>query len=73
MQLVGKIAYAHGAMAYQPRNKHDGQTRTQTEDDRQYPAPRSGKGNSDVDHCDKIYQAMRAESDGEKDTQHERP
>ena len=73
MQAVGQIADAHGAIADEPCNKHDRQTRAQTEHNRQHPIPRCRQRDSDINHRDEIHQAVRAESNSEEYTQHKRP
>ncbi len=71
--LLRQVTDAHGAVAHQPGDQHDRQTRTQTEDDRHQPVPRARQRQRDIDHRQEIHQTVRTECDREEDTEDEGP
>ena len=73
LQAVGEVADTDSTITDQPRDEHDRQSRSETEDDRHQPVPRARKGERDINHRKEIDQAMRTESDGEEDAEYERP
>lgn len=70
---AGQLAQTHRAIAYQPRNQHDRQTRSKAEHHRHQPVPGVGQRQSDVDHRQEIDQTVGTEGNGKEDTEDERP
>ena len=73
LQPVGKIADTDSAVADQPRNKHDRQTRAEAEDDGHQPVPTARQRQRDIDHRQEIDEPVRAECNRKENTEDERP
>ena len=73
LHSAGQFTDAYRTVAYQPRNQHDRQTRSETEDDRHQPVPGARQREGDIDHGQEIDQAVRTKSDSEEDTEDEGP
>ena len=71
--FLGQIADADCAVADQPRDEHDWQTCSETENHRHEPIPCVRQRQRDIYHAQEIDQTMRTESDSEEDTKDERP
>ena len=66
-----QIADADSTVTHQPSDQHDRQACAQTEDDRHQPVPTARQGQRDIDHRQEIDESVRAEGDGEEDTEDE--
>ncbi len=73
LQPVGEIADADSAVADQPRNEHNRQTRAETEDDGHQPVPTARQRQRDVDHRQEIDEPVRTKSNRKENTEDERP
>ena len=73
LHLLRQFADAYCAVANQPSDEHDWQTRTQTEHDRHNPVPRARQRQRDINHRQEINQSVGTEGDGEEDTEDEGP
>ena len=73
LHFASQLTDTYSAIAYQPRNEHNRQTRTQTEDYRHQPIPRTRQRKRDINHRQEINQPVRTKGDGEEDTQDKGP
>ncbi len=73
LHLTGQFTDAYCTITYQPCNKHDRQTCSETEDYRHEPVPCVRQRQRDIYHRQEIDESVRAESDREEDTEDERP
>ena len=73
VNFLRQVADADRAVTNQPCYKHDRQTSAETEDERHDPVPCARECQRDINHRQEINQSVRTESDGEEDTEDERP
>lgn len=64
---------ADSAITDKPSDKHDGQSRSESEDNGHEPVPCVRQRERDINHRQEINESMRAESDSEEDAENEGP